>query len=137
MSAVHDNIIKSYFVDMRNGILRVDTEYCGGSNGKENTVVTFEGVFTHLFADVLEKDNNIIFDITEGLICDFLADNRELLKNRKNYGWPCVYENEPKLLDLLNSKKLRYFKMESSYGLFGWILAEDMKITTNGVTKRL
>ncbi|NLK76854.1 MAG: hypothetical protein GX284_03905, partial [Clostridiales bacterium] len=46
----------------------------------------------------------------------------------KGYGWPIVYQTEQELLDFLIINEYKYIKINSSYGMEGWILAKSYKI---------
>jgi hypothetical protein len=58
-----------------------------------------------------------------------------LLKN-KNYGWPFNYENNDNLIKILNENNQKYYVIHTSYGLYGWILAEEMKINVKEIKQK-
>ena len=126
MSKIHDNIIKSYTVDLENNEIWFNTVYYY-NDITEEIIVDFNNVMGHLFSNVIK--NSIIFEINKNSINDFLKDNNEILLKNKDYGFPFNYKNEEDLRKILNENKQKYYKIHTSYGLDGWILAEEMKIT--------
>jgi hypothetical protein len=124
MSIVHDNIIKSYLVDFEKETLIFKTQY----EAQENTDVIFTGYLTHIFC--CEIKNNIIFDIKEHPLNEFLKDEQELLEKQKNSAWPVSYDTTADLLNYLQVNKYKAFFVSSSLGLSGWVLAKQMDIIT-------
>ena len=47
----------------------------------------------------------------------------------EGYCWPIDYQTEQELTDFLVDNEYKYIKINSSYGMFGWILAKSYKIT--------
>lgn len=126
MSEIHDNIIKSYYVDLENLKIKFYTEFLE-NNIKENTEIEFCNSMAHLFRN--ELSGSIIFDIEIGELEDFINDNQLILENEKKYGWPFWYKNIDELLEILIKNKQNYYIISTSYGLYGWILAEKMDIS--------
>jgi hypothetical protein len=127
MAEIHDNIIKSYIVDLENQKILINTVYFINSI-KEITTIEFNNVMGHFFYD--ETKDSIIFDINNYSIEDFIEENNEILNKRKNYGWPFYYKDENELKSILNKNRQKYYVINSSYGMEGWILAEEMNIIT-------
>ena len=128
MSEIHDNIIKSYFVDFENKNIVFNTIYhC--NDVQETTKITFNNVIAYFFKN--ELNGSIIFDIEETSLECFINDNKNILDTEKIYGWPFSYKDEEDLIKILNKNKQKYYVINSSYGLNGWVLADEMKIDVN------
>ena len=129
MSEIHDNIIKSYYVDLEKGIILFNTVYyC--NNIHEKTTIEFNNVMGHLFT--YETKDSIIFDIEKYTIEDYIKyvlDGGKILNEIENYDFPFKYEDEQELIENLKQNNQNYFIINSSYGLGGWVLAEEMKIS--------
>jgi archaellum component FlaF (FlaF/FlaG flagellin family) len=122
---MHDNVIKSYCVDLENQKIVINTEYVH-NNKTEITDIAFYNVTGHLFLNVTK--NSILFDIINLPLEYFVEENKEILKDQENYGFPFDYTNDEELIEILNKNKQKYFEINSSYGLYGGIIAEEMKI---------
>ena len=125
MSEIHDNRIKSYFVDIENHKIIFNTEFFN----KEITTIIFNNVIGHLFSSGTTV--GIIFDIIEYSIDEYVKIDSKILKHKEDYDFSFKYNNEKDLINKLNEKNLKYYIIESSYGLNGWILAEEMQINVN------
>jgi hypothetical protein len=127
MSQIHDNIIKSYIVDLENGKIVFNTVYCYNDiDIMEETSIEFCNATAHLFSNAME--NSIILDIETCNIDDFIKNNSETLAKTKNYGWPYIYKNNDDLIKILHKHNQKYYVIVCAYGLQGWVLAEEMKI---------
>lgn len=120
---MHDDYIVSYFVDIDNKSIQIIT--CNDEKTVKHRV-TFSGVLTHSFNCILEY--NILFDITDSKVELFLNDNSRQLEEMKNYCWPINYAKSEELADYLKQKKYRYYIINSSLGMCGWVLAKRFKI---------
>jgi len=125
VSMVHDNIIKSYQVDFENKILALKTEYWSGDI-HEKTDVIFTGYLTHIFHNVLE--HSVIFDIEEYALNFFLEQEQELLEKQKYYGFPIIYKTKEELIDFFQSNGYKVFSIDSSWGLYGYVIAKKIDI---------
>ena len=125
MSMLHDNFIKSYTMDFEKGTLVLKTEYHGGEVF-EKTDVIFTGYLAHVFYD--EMIDNIIFDVEEITVEQFLERERETLEKRKNYSWPIRSETANALSEYLQTSGYRVFSVDSSSGLYGSVIAKQMDI---------
>ncbi|MDR1284784.1 MAG: hypothetical protein LBJ88_01125 [Campylobacteraceae bacterium] len=131
MSKIHDNIIKSYFVDLENHKIIFNTVY----RDEEITTIEFSNVMGYLFSSGITV--GIIFDITEYSIDEYMKIiDAEVLNEKENYDFPFKYNDEEELINKLNEENQRYYMIESSYGLYGWILAEEMKILVKSNTRQ-
>ena len=80
--------------------------------------------------DIKSLDYNQIFDVSEYEIGSFIDDNKADLEELQGYCWPVEYQNEDELKNYLFVNCYKYIKVNSSYGLFGWILAKSYQIIT-------
>jgi hypothetical protein len=125
MAEIHDNKILSYTVDLENQNIIIHTEYWY-HDVCEKTDIIFENVTAHLFKD--ESKGSILFDIEAYDLDDFIEENKELLGKQRDYGWPALYKTEDELLAKLKDNNQSYYVITSSVGLYGWVLAEKMKV---------
>ena len=134
MSAVHDNFLQGYSVDGVNRRIELFTEYQDGGEPFEITTVVFSGVIDHYFRNCILP--SIVFDIEE-------VDPEEILKRDKKLideghrigGWPSFWrESVRKMKTEIMDKQGRMFKISSSYGLDGWVVAESCEFKTEGNT---
>lgn len=116
---VHDNEILTYTVDFENKEITMKTI----NRKREIIFVKFKDVLVHYFE--MAMPNSIIFDIDEYEGKEVIKENRELLKNTKDFCWPVGYENESDLIKNLEGYK--YYIINSSSGLTGWVLAKSIE----------
>jgi len=128
MSMLHDNELLSYSVDFKKRTIILNTEYWH-EKACEKTSVTFKNVTGHYFVNAGEM-NTIIFDIDCYEIEQFIKDYALMLQDRKNYCWPLCYIDEADLIAKLHEQKQKYFYMQSSCGMCGFIIAEEMQCHT-------
>ena len=43
--------------------------------------------------------------------------------------WPIDYNTEQELIDFLITNKYKYIEINSSYGMFGWVIAKSYEIS--------
>lgn len=118
---MHDDYIVQYSVNIPEKRLIIQTY-----NNKKERRICFSDVLTHSFKCII--DYNQILDIDEYKIDDFIVENRAELKELQGYCWPISYQNEEELKTFLITNQYKYIKVNSSYGLFGWILARSYQI---------
>ena len=115
---IHDSRILSYTVNFNKKTLLLrlldNQEHCHEVN--------FFGVLTHSFENILLS--NIVFDIEESSVENFFEENEQLILKGQQYCWPVEFNDGTDLICILSKKKLRYYKIYSSFGLDGWILCE-------------
>ena len=132
LEKIHDNIIIKYYVDFENSKIIINTI---NENG-ERVDIIFENILTCAFEN--QQKNSIILDIEERTSREFINDNIELLK--RDYGWPIIFNNIEELNNTLETQKYKYYILQSSYGMYGWILAtglQEIKVVTEGRTKNI
>lgn len=115
---MHDAVITDYTVDIKNAKIIIHTD-------KGRTFEAF-GVLTHSFECILES--NIIFDIAEYDIADFIRDNAENINKHKNNCWPVDYDTAEGLCAYLKDNGYKYIVIAGSLGLNGFVLAKGYKI---------
>lgn len=119
---MHDNYIIGYSVNLEEKDMVIQTY---NDNEKKQEKICFSEVLTHCFKCII--DYNIIFDVQECEISSFVKDNKEELIKMEGYCWPIDYRTEEELMDFLVANEYKYIKINSSYGMFGWILAKSYK----------
>lgn len=133
MSMVHDNIIKSYLVDIENRKLKLFTTYHYNENHYEETTVTFNGYVTHSFRHVIYS--NIILDIIECSVENFLKYSKKEVLDGKNYTWPISFKDLNDFKSSIKKDSLKIFDIYSALGLNGWIIAKEMIIDVKEINK--
>lgn len=123
MLDVHDNEIVSYEVDFKEKEIILKTI----SEKDEIVQVLFKNVLAHFFED--GGHQNIIFDIITNTIEDFIEENGELLEEKQQYCWPIFFESLNELQKYLEKREYKYFILQASNGLNGWVLAKEIEIT--------
>lgn len=122
MKNIHDSRILSYNVDFEYSKLTIKII---DDNGQYSDLL-FKDVFAFHFEEQLP--HSIILDILEDEVDIFYTDNKEILDKGKDYYWPMDYENSEEILSYIKSKSYRYYKIQSSYGLNGWILSRALLV---------
>lgn len=122
MTSVHDNVVISYEVHLRDSYIVINTETEQGTEVK----IKFYDVMAHLFENQLY--GSVLFDIEMYEIESFLKGNKEILEERKPYCWPVSYESLDELRELLINNEYKYCVIGSSYGFNGWVLAKKIEI---------
>ena len=120
---MHDDCIVTYSVNLEEKVVVIQTY---NNTEKKQRKIRFYGVLTHSFKCII--DYNIIADIHECEITSFIIDNQEELIKMEGYCWPVDYHTEQELIDFLRTNEYKYIKINSSYGMFGWILAKSYEI---------
>lgn len=117
---MHDNYILKYIVDIEKKDLIIET--CDSTEGKHKKIHFME-VLTHSFKSIL--DCNIILDVQECELSSFVKDNQSELTKMKCYAWPIDYNTEQDLIDFLKTNNYKYVRIDSSYGMYGWVIAKS------------
>lgn len=134
MSMFHDNMLKKYEVDIDRQRLKLWTVWEEGNPDQELTEIEFTGVEENFFC-YGNYYCNMISDIEENKLSDFWENNRSYIMEKWRYGTPSFVEDSPtkqKIQNYLQKEKLRYFTIDATIGLSGWILARDVKVICNG-----
>ncbi len=121
--SIHDNLVLSYTVDCRDKKIIIHTAY--DAEPYEYTDIVFLQVAGYHF----ENDNfgTILFGIDQAEVEEVYLSYTQLFERRKNDAWPFVYVGKQDLLEKLGGKGVKGFFVSSSYGLTGFVLAEEMQ----------
>ena len=120
---MHDDYIVGYSVDVEKKNIVIKTY---NNTKKKQSAILFSEVLTHSFKCII--DYNIISDIEEHEISAFCIENQKKKKKMKGYCWPIDYQTEKELITFLKNNGYKYIRVNSSYGMFGWILAKTYEI---------
>lgn len=120
---MHDDYIVQYSVNLSEQKLILQMY---NNETKAEGKISFSDVLTHSFRCIL--DYNQILDIDEYGIDSFIVDNKAELQELKGYCWPINYQNQEELKTFLMDNGYKYIRINSSYGLFGWVLAKSYEI---------
>lgn len=122
---IHDSVITKYMVDFENNKMMINSK----NENNEELNLLFEDVFAYSFENQLRDKNNIIFDIEEKEGFEFIKENKQLLIEKKEYGWPVMYNDMQELENIIKENKYKYYVLFSSYGMYGWIVCKRYKIS--------
>ena len=123
MRSIHDNNIYSIEIRCEENIIILHTNFLE-EDASEHTDVIFSGVMGHRFENVLE--GNLIIDIEEWEPEKFYIAFETALQTYCRYGFPLIFSNSEGFCIAMLQKKLKAFVIDSSYGLFGWVIANNM-----------
>ncbi len=130
--SIHDNFLLSYTVNCRESMITMQTAFYD-REPHEFTDVAFTGVIAYH----LECDNltTIIFDIVETPLHSIYAEYEALFSGLKNHGWPLLfaedkghldYKTPDEMMNILEAQNIKGFRFRSSYGMEGFVLAQEM-----------
>ncbi|MCG1027115.1 hypothetical protein J5S49_02270 [Virgibacillus halodenitrificans] len=122
MGTIHDSKILNYQIDFESLKIKVKVV----TEKEKQVKILFEDFFAFHFEDQLP--DSILLDIVEGDVNSFALDNRELLDKSKDYSWPMDYEYVEEMINYIKENSYKYYKVQASYGLNGWILAKRVFI---------
>ena len=118
---LHDNRILRCCADFEAHTLHLDTRTEVG----EVVSVHFTGLLAHWFENMVQ--DNILFSMDEITIDGFFEQYRELLDGTIPYGFPACCGIE-ELREQMEREKIRVFVIDSSLGLCGFVLAQEVEI---------
>ena len=118
---LHDNRVLRYCTDFEAHTLHMDTRTEAG----ENVSVHFTGLLAHWFENVIQ--DNILFGMDEITADVFFKQYKEMLDRTVSYGFPacCSIEELRKRMD---REHIRVFVIDSSLGLCGFVLAQEVEL---------
>ena len=125
MSTIHDHSINYIEIKCGMGEILLHTNLVNEEHPEEK-IIKFKGVIGHQFIHVLE--GNIIFDILKENPEDFYKDHKSELLEYHSYGLRLNCENTEYFTNSLNLNGVSIYRIHSSYGLSGWIIAKEMII---------
>ncbi len=124
---VHDSEVVAYSVDSRAEELVLTLEAAKGTTHQEFDIL-FSGVAAHQF-----EYPSIVLDLFEVEMSDLLS--REWAKISKGYhqcGWPGPWATSLEAaVSYCNSRVLKGYQLEQSYGMSGWVLAQSVYCVGN------
>jgi hypothetical protein len=126
--SVHDNTLHSYCVSAEEERISLHTSYVD-QNLRETTDIVFTGVAAYRF----ELDNfmTIIFDVSEVNVEIIYTKNRDLFEQGRKYCWPGAWNSsEETVLAHLVANEIKGYRLSSSIGMVGWVLAKAMTIVS-------
>jgi hypothetical protein len=122
--SIHDNQIISYTVNSHKREIHFQTVY-KDKEPYEYTDVIFSGVIIYHFE--CDNFNSIILDIDEVSLEEVYSQYESLFFKLKNYGWLSIdFETKEELIQKMKIENIKAFRINTSYGLDGWIWANCM-----------
>ena len=118
---LHDNRVLRYCTDFEAHTLHMDTRTEAG----ENVSVHFTGLLAHWFENVIQ--DNILFGMDEITADVFFKQYKEMLDRTVSYGFPACCSIE-ELRERMDREHIRVFVIDSSLGLCGFVLAQEVKL---------
>ena len=118
---LHDNRVLRYWTDFEAHTLHMDTRTEAG----ENVSVHFTGLLAHWFENVIQ--DNILFGMDEITADVFFKQYKEMLDRTVSYGFPACCSIE-ELRKRMEREHIRVFVIDSSLGLCGFVLAQEVEI---------
>ena len=128
--SVHDNILVAYTVDLKKREIHFQTEY--RFEPPEFTDVIFKGVDSYSFKhdSVL---GTIIFDFCETDPMAIYDEFANEMVTGISMGWPGDWaKSREAAAQFLSTEGIRAWRLESSLGMTGWILARSMDKVRRG-----
>lgn len=125
MQSFHDHYISGYSVNGRARSLELEI---ARPEDDEESVVSLHLIFNGVEGYLLEHDLavNIILDVEEQPIGEFLQENATLFRVESKWGWPLFWrgsvENTTSSLSALGA---RAWVISTSYGLSGWVVVRE------------
>ena len=118
---LHDNRVLRYCTDFEAHTLHMDTRTEAG----ENVSVHFTGLLAHWFENVIQ--DNILFGMDEITADVFFKQYKEMLDRTVSYGFPACCSIE-ELRERMDREHIRVFIIDSSLGLCGFVLAQEVEL---------
>ncbi len=118
---LHDNRVLRYCADFEAHTLHMDTQAEDG----EMVSIHFTGLLAHWFENVIQY--NILFGMDEISVDGFFEQYEALLDHYLQYGFPACC-NAEELRERMTREKIRTFVIDSSLGLCGFVLAQEVEI---------
>lgn len=127
MISVHDNRLLGYSVDCAARRIVLATVYDEGQ-AHECSDLVFTGVVAYHFEG--DAFGTILFDVMEASLRDVCAEYSEVLVRNRDYGWPITgWTSVEQLVATLCERGVKGYFVQSSCGMFGFVLAEQMTVS--------
>lgn len=128
MLLVHDNTCHGYRFSGKTQQLVLETEFPSGSQRQgECSDVIFEGVWCHYLESI--QNGNIIFDIEQVELAQIEKEFQSVFERLKNSGWPRTEKIVDSFSAVIERRRLKVYRIESSYGMEGFVVAESVRQT--------
>ena len=114
---LHDNRVLRYCADFEAHTLQTEIG--------EKVSVHFTGLLAHWFENVIQ--DNILFGMDEITVDGFSQQYKDLLGGTISYGFPACCSIE-ELRERMDREHIRVFVIDSSLGLCGFILAQEVEL---------
>ena len=118
---LHDNRVLRYCADFEAHTLHIDTWNEAG----KKVAVCFTGLLAHWFENVVQ--DNILFGVDEISVDAFFELYKDLLGGTISYGFPACC-SIAELRKRMDREHIRVFVIDSSLGLYGFVLAQEVEI---------
>jgi hypothetical protein len=129
LPAFHDWYLLGYSVECESRRVVVHVDSYHDRPETQHVDVVFEGVVAHHFENVLS--GNIIFDVKETSPRVVVESYAWLFDRLANYGYPDIgarWNGRDELISLLEARGSRGFEIDSSYGAWGFVLANSISL---------
>jgi hypothetical protein len=125
-TSIHDNFVVGWSVSCVERTVVLHIEY-GDAKPNEATDVVFRGIEAyHIVGDNLQS---ILFDIEDVTMETILRDFALEFESGVKYGWPGNWNKSMfACREHLIGRKLKGWRISSSYGLEGFVIAENMEL---------
>ncbi len=123
LPSLHDYEVDAYLVDGKSRTIRFTLSAPeGSSNRRESSELIFRDVEGYLFERDL--DTGIVLAAEEWPLITFLTENEEYFARESQWGWPQFWRGSVDLTATsLTSRGCRVWRIATSYGLSGWVVA--------------
>lgn len=123
---IHDSEIQNYTVDFGSDIIKFEII----TYDDKNATIVFNFPFAYDFQNH-NNYQNILRDISEGTIDEFVKHYEEFFQKKfKNY-WPAQFKSVSELKNVLIDEHYKPYYISASNGLEGWIIAKSMEVNMN------
>jgi hypothetical protein len=124
--------VNAYLVDAKSRTIRfILSAPKGSTNRSESSELIFHEVEGYLF----ERDlgTTIVLAVEERPLTTFLTENEEYFAHESKWGWPQFWRGSPDLTAAwLDSHGRRVWRIATSYGLSGWVVAGNATFHNGG-----
>ncbi len=120
---LHDYEVTAYHVDGKSRTIRFTLSALKGSANRSGfSELIFRDVEGYLFERDL--DTGVVLAAEERPLTTFLTENEEYFAHESQWGWPQFWRGSADLTATwLTSRGCRVWKIATSYGFSGWIVA--------------
>ena len=119
---MHDFLVQSYSIEFEKKEFLLHAYH---NQSGQAAILQASGVLTFSFKYSIV--GSILLSVDEIPIDLFIARNETELLDGKAYGWPLPYNDLTDLAHQLKERRLKCLDICASWGLCGWILAEDFQ----------